>query len=86
MAWPGGIVVMDDSTDIVAVTARIMRFYAHESCGQNPCREGIGLVCLESARASPTAQAACSATWSSGFNSYGIAGNTISSPGDGPGR
>ncbi|HMU40228.1 MAG TPA: NADH-ubiquinone oxidoreductase-F iron-sulfur binding region domain-containing protein [Pseudomonadota bacterium] len=43
MAGSGGIVVMDSDTDIVAVCARIMRFYAHESCGQcTPCREGTG--------------------------------------------
>jgi NADH-quinone oxidoreductase subunit F len=43
MAGSGGIVVMDEDTDIVAVCARIMRFYAHESCGQcTPCREGTG--------------------------------------------
>ena len=34
---------MDEDTDLVAVCARIMRFYAHESCGQcTPCREGSG--------------------------------------------
>ena len=34
---------MDDSTDVVALCARIMQFYAHESCGQcTPCREGTG--------------------------------------------
>ncbi|HET6282606.1 MAG TPA: NADH-ubiquinone oxidoreductase-F iron-sulfur binding region domain-containing protein [Polyangia bacterium] len=43
MAGSGGIVVFDDSTDVVALCARIMRFYAHESCGQcTPCREGTG--------------------------------------------
>ena len=43
MAGSGGIVVFDDSTDVVALCARIMRFYAHESCGQcTPCREGSG--------------------------------------------
>ncbi len=43
MAGSGGIVVMDEDTDLVAVCARIMRFYAHESCGQcTPCREGTG--------------------------------------------
>ena len=32
---------MDETTDIVAVALRIMRFYAHESCGWCiPCREG----------------------------------------------
>jgi NADH-quinone oxidoreductase subunit F len=34
-------VVMEEGTDIVAACARIMHFYAHESCGQcTPCREG----------------------------------------------
>ena len=43
MAGSGGVVVFDDSTDIVALCARIMKFYAHESCGQcTPCREGTG--------------------------------------------
>jgi NADH-quinone oxidoreductase subunit F len=39
----GAIVVMEEGTDMVAVAARLMRFYAHESCGQcTPCREGTG--------------------------------------------
>jgi len=43
MAGSGGVVVFDDRTDVVALCARIMRFYAHESCGQcTPCREGTG--------------------------------------------
>jgi NADH-quinone oxidoreductase subunit F len=43
MAGSGGVVVFDDQTDVVALCARIMRFYAHESCGQcTPCREGTG--------------------------------------------
>ena len=43
MAGSGGVVVFDDSTDVVALCARIMEFYAHESCGQcTPCREGSG--------------------------------------------
>ncbi len=54
MAGSGGIVVFDDSTDVVALCARIMKFYAHESCGQcTPCREGSGWlarVCLRVAR------------------------------------
>jgi NADH-quinone oxidoreductase subunit F len=38
-----GIMVMDEDTDVVAVTLRIARFYHHESCGQcTPCREGCG--------------------------------------------
>ena len=41
MSGSGAIVVMDDSTDIVAALANINAFYAHESCGQcTPCREG----------------------------------------------
>ena len=39
----GGIVVMDEDTDLVKVTLRIAHFYHHESCGQcTPCREGCG--------------------------------------------
>jgi NADH-quinone oxidoreductase subunit F len=38
-----GVMVMDEDTDIVAVTLRIAKFYHHESCGQcTPCREGCG--------------------------------------------
>ena len=38
-----GVIVMDEDTDIVAVTKRIAHFYHHESCGQcTPCREGCG--------------------------------------------
>ena len=54
MAGSGGVVVFDDSTDVVALCARIMEFYAHESCGQcTPCREGTGWlarVCKRLAR------------------------------------
>jgi NADH-quinone oxidoreductase subunit F len=39
----GGIMVMDEDTDLVKVTRRIAHFYHHESCGQcTPCREGCG--------------------------------------------
>ncbi len=39
----GGVMVMDEDTDIVKVTLRIAHFYHHESCGQcTPCREGCG--------------------------------------------
>lgn len=39
----GGIIVMDENTDLVKVLARIAKFYHHESCGQcTPCREGTG--------------------------------------------
>lgn len=41
MSGSGGVIVMDDTTDIVEALANINAFYAHESCGQcTPCREG----------------------------------------------
>ncbi|HXV25516.1 MAG TPA: NADH-quinone oxidoreductase subunit NuoF [Alphaproteobacteria bacterium] len=37
------VIVMDQSTDIIAAIARLSHFYMHESCGQcTPCREGTG--------------------------------------------
>ncbi len=37
------LIVMDQSTDLVAAIARLSKFYMHESCGQcTPCREGTG--------------------------------------------
>jgi NADH-quinone oxidoreductase subunit F len=41
MAGSGGVIVMDDSRDMVECLNNINTFYAHESCGQcTPCREG----------------------------------------------
>ena len=41
MLGSGGVVVMDADTCMVRAAMRIMRFYAHESCGWCiPCREG----------------------------------------------
>jgi NADH-quinone oxidoreductase subunit F len=41
MLGSGGVVVMDAGTCMVRAAMRIMRFYAHESCGWCiPCREG----------------------------------------------
>jgi NADH-quinone oxidoreductase subunit F len=41
MLGSGAVIVMDDSTDVIAAAHRIVRFYDHESCGQcTPCREG----------------------------------------------
>ena len=41
MAGSGGIIVMDETRDMVECLANIATFYAHESCGQcTPCREG----------------------------------------------
>jgi NADH-quinone oxidoreductase subunit F len=43
MLGSGAVIVMDDSTCMVEVCARIAKFYQHESCGQcTPCREGTG--------------------------------------------
>ena len=36
------VIVMDKSTDIVKAIARLSYFYKHESCGNDPCREGTG--------------------------------------------
>ncbi|WP_376695080.1 NADH-quinone oxidoreductase subunit NuoF [Wenzhouxiangella sp. EGI_FJ10305] len=39
----GAVIVMDETTDMVAACKRIARFYYAESCGQcTPCREGTG--------------------------------------------
>src|SRR6185436_8655892 len=41
MLGSGGMVVLDETTDMVKFAMRIMKFYAHESCGWCiPCREG----------------------------------------------
>jgi NADH-quinone oxidoreductase subunit F len=41
MLGSGGVIVLDDSVDMVEAAANLAHFYAHESCGQcTPCREG----------------------------------------------
>ncbi|OAM90922.1 NADH dehydrogenase [Termitidicoccus mucosus] len=41
MGGSGGLIVMDDSVNMVEALANINAFYSHESCGQcTPCREG----------------------------------------------
>lgn len=43
MPGSGAVIVMEEGTDLPRIAARLMRFYAHESCGQcTPCREGTG--------------------------------------------
>jgi hypothetical protein len=43
MLGAGSVIVMDDTTCMVNVLARISHFYYEESCGQcTPCREGTG--------------------------------------------
>lgn len=41
MLGSGAVIVMDHTTDIVRATWRLVKFFAHESCGEcTPCREG----------------------------------------------
>lgn len=43
MFGSGGIVVLDETVDIVELVQNLINFYHHESCGQcTPCREGLG--------------------------------------------
>ncbi len=43
MLGSAGIIVLDDTINLVEALAVLARFYAHESCGQcTPCREGTG--------------------------------------------
>lgn len=45
MLGSGGVIVMDDSVDMVWALKNLSMFYAHESCGQcTPCREGTGWI------------------------------------------
>jgi NADH-quinone oxidoreductase subunit F len=45
MAGSGGIIVFDDAVCMVRAAQNLIKFYAHESCGQcTPCREGTGWV------------------------------------------
>jgi NADH-quinone oxidoreductase subunit F len=82
MAGSGGVVVFDESTDVVALCARIMRFYAHESCGQcTPCREGTGWLARVCTRlAEGDGKAGDPELLASVAN--GIAGNTICALGE----
>lgn len=43
MFGSGGIVVVDETVDMVELALNLTHFYHHESCGQcTPCREGLG--------------------------------------------
>jgi NADH-quinone oxidoreductase subunit F len=82
MAGSGGIVVFDDSTDVVALCARIMKFYAHESCGQcTPCREGSGWLARVCARVARGEGEAGDIDLMANI-ANGIAGNTICALGE----
>jgi NADH-quinone oxidoreductase subunit F len=45
MLGSGGLIVMDETVDMVDACLNLQHFYAHESCGQcTPCREGANWV------------------------------------------
>jgi NADH-quinone oxidoreductase subunit F len=51
MLGSGAIIVMDEDTCMVDTLWNILRFYAHESCGQcTPCREGTGWIAKTAGR------------------------------------
>jgi NADH-quinone oxidoreductase subunit F len=51
MLGSGAIIVMDEDTNMVDALWNILRFYAHESCGQcTPCREGTGWIAKTAGR------------------------------------
>jgi NADH-quinone oxidoreductase subunit F len=82
MAGSGGVVVMDDTTDIPKAIWRIMKFFAHESCGQcTPCREGTGWLDKVSHRVAE-GQGRPDDLELLASISHGIAGNTICALGD----
>ncbi|HEX4422929.1 MAG TPA: NADH-quinone oxidoreductase subunit NuoF [Kofleriaceae bacterium] len=82
MAGSGGIVVMDDQTDIPKAVWRIMKFFAHESCGQcTPCREGTGWLEKVSRRVADGNGKPGDIDLLASI-AHGIAGNTICALGD----
>jgi NADH-quinone oxidoreductase subunit F len=82
MAGSGGVVVMDDHTDIPRATWRIMKFFAHESCGQcTPCREGTGWLEKVSRRVADGRGKDSDIDLLASI-AHGIAGNTICALGD----
>ncbi len=45
MLGSAGVIVLDDTTDLLSALLNVGKFYHHESCGQcTPCREGCGWV------------------------------------------
>jgi len=82
MAGSGGVVVMDDQTDIPKALWRILKFFAHESCGQcTPCREGTGWMEKVSRRIAD-GNGKPGDLELLGTIAHGIAGNTICALGD----
>ncbi len=82
MAGSGGIVVMDNTTDIPKAVWRIMKFFAHESCGQcTPCREGTGWLEKVTRRVADGRGKPGDIDLLASI-AHGIAGNTICALGD----
>ncbi len=82
MAGSGGVVVMDAETDIPKALWRILKFFAHESCGQcTPCREGTGWMEKVSRRIAE-GNAKPGDLDLLGTIAHGIAGNSICALGD----
>ena len=82
MAGSGGVVVMDDQTDIPKALWRILKFFAHESCGQcTPCREGTGWMEKVSRRIAD-GNGKPGDLELLGTIAHGIAGNSICALGD----
>jgi NADH-quinone oxidoreductase subunit F len=82
MAGSGGVVVLDDQTDIPKAVWRIMKFFAHESCGQcTPCREGTGWLEKVARRVAEGRGKPGDLDLMASI-SHGIAGNTICALGD----
>jgi len=82
MAGSGGVVVLDDQTDIPKAVWRIMKFFAHESCGQcTPCREGTGWLEKVSRRVADGHGKPDDLDLLASI-AHGIAGNTICALGD----
>jgi len=82
MAGSGGIVVLDDQSDIPRALWRILKFFAHESCGQcTPCREGTGWL-EKVARRVGHGQGKEGDIDLMASIAHGIAGNTICALGD----
>ena len=82
MAGSGGVMVMNEHADLVKVCWRIMKFYAHESCGQcTPCREGTGWLERVTRRLADGDGRAGDLDLCASI-AHGIAGNTICPLGD----
>jgi len=82
MAGSGGVVVLDDQCDIPKAVWRIMKFFAHESCGQcTPCREGTGWLEKVSRRVAEGNGKPDDLDLLASI-AHGIAGNTICALGD----